>query len=104
MTLLNAWVAAGLGVAVSVVSALIAWLGIRFSARRPGLMFVAVFGGTLLRLVFVGGASVLLLHFYEVHTAGYAVGLIASYLLFLGMEIAIIARSAGRSKPSTPSS
>jgi len=93
------WVAVATGIAVAGVSALIAWFGLRWSARRPGTMMVAVLGGTLVRLVLVGGVSVLLLLFTDVHHIGYAVGLIGAYLVFLGIEVALVARSANRRRP-----
>ncbi|MDA0335246.1 MAG: hypothetical protein O2782_08795 [bacterium] len=92
----DAWIAAAVGVAVAGTSALIAWAGLRWSMHRPGTMMVAVLGGTMVRLVLVGGASVLLLLYSDVHQVGYAAGLIAAYLVFLGIEIALVARSAGR--------
>lgn len=93
MMLQDAWIAAAAGVAVAGVSALIAWAGLRWSMRRPGTMMIAVLGGTMVRLVLVGGVSILLLFYNDVHQAGYAAGLISAYLIFLGVEIAIVARS-----------
>jgi len=93
MMLQDAWIAAAAGVAVAGVSALIAWAGLRWSMRRPGTMMVAVLGGTMVRLVLVGGVSIILLFFSDVHPTGYAAGLISAYLVFLGVEIVIVARS-----------
>ena len=68
----EAWVAAAVGIAVAGVSALIAWFALRWSARRPGTMMIAVLGGTMVRLLLVAGVSILLLLFKEVHITGYA--------------------------------
>ncbi len=92
----EAWVAAAVGIAVAGVSALIAWFALRWSARRPGTMMIAVLGGTMVRLLLVVGVSILLLLFKEVHIAGYATGLICAYLVFLGLEIVLVLRSADR--------
>ena len=92
----NAWIAATTGVAVATASAAIAWAGLRWSMRQPGTMMVAILGGTMIRLLLVAGVSIVLLLFNDVHTAGYASGLLGAYLLFLGVEIVFVARSAGR--------
>ena len=92
--LMNPYVAAAVGAAIAGVSAVIAWLGLRWSAQRPGLLVAAVLGGTLVRLFLVAGVTGLLLALTEIHTTGYALGLILFYLLFLGVEIALVARSA----------
>lgn len=92
----DAWMAALVGIAVAAVSAVIAWAGLRWSMRQPDTMMVAILGGTMIRLLLVGGVSIILLMFNDVHTAGYASGLFGAYLLFLGVEIVFIARSAGR--------
>ncbi len=89
----QAWIAVVTGVAVAGVSALIAWFGLRWSARRPGTMMVAVLGGTMIRLLLVGGVSILLLLFTQVHSTGYAAGLICAYLAFLGIEVVFVVRA-----------
>lgn len=94
------WIAAAAGVAVSAVSAAMAWAGVRLAGRRATTMMLAILGGTLVRLVFVAGASILLLSALQVHAVGYAAGLIVTYLLFLGIEIALVAR-AGRGDASS---
>ena len=60
---------------------------------EPGQPYVRD-GGTLVRLFLVAGVTGLLLALTEIHTTGYALGLILFYLLFLGVEIALVARSA----------
>ncbi len=92
----EAWVAAVAGIAVAGVSAMIAWLALRWSASRPGTMMIAVLGGTMARLLLVAGVSILLLLFNQVHVAGYATGLICAYLVFLGVEIVLVVRAANR--------
>jgi hypothetical protein len=93
------WAGAGAGVAVAAVSAAIAWLGLRYSARHPRALMVTILGGTMARLLLVAAASILLLWFTEIHKTGYAAGLIVAYLLFLALEVVLIARGAGRRGP-----
>jgi hypothetical protein len=99
----DVWGAALAGIAVAGVSALIAWAGLRWSMRRPGTMMIAVLGGTMVRLVLVGGVSIIVLLYNDVHQAGYLAGLIGAYLTFLGVEIAIVARSARQNGPAVDS-
>ena len=93
------WVSAAAGVAGAAVSALIAWAALRFAARHPGALVIAVLGGTAARLLLVAVASVLLLWFAQVHRAGYATGLVVAYLAFLAVEILSVARGAPRARP-----
>ncbi|MBT3345765.1 MAG: hypothetical protein HOH74_13770 [Gemmatimonadetes bacterium] len=96
------WVAALCGFAVAAASALIAWLGLRWSESNPRLMIAAVLGGTLVRMVMVGAVSVLLLLFTSIDSTIYVVTLAVCYLLFLGVEIYLIAsRAKGASGSST---
>ena len=94
------WVAALCGFAVATASAGIAWLGLRWSESNPRLMMAAVLGGTLARLVLVGIASVLLLFFTSVDSTVYVIALATCYLLFLGVEIFLIARRAAAASNS----
>ena len=89
------WVAVLCGIGVAAASALIALLGLRWSASRPGLVVAAVLGGTLVRLLLVIGCSVFLLGFTNVAPLAYATSLIVSYLGFLGIEIFLILRKRG---------
>lgn len=90
------WIAAAAGVVVAAISAAIAWLGLRYSARHPRLLLAAVLGGTMVRLVLVAAVSILLLWTTDVHHSGYVGGLVVAYLVFLGVEIAYVARTASR--------
>lgn len=90
------WVAALCGFGVAAVSACIAWLSLRWSATRPGLAVAAVLGGTLIRLVLVGAASVLLLLLTTIDSTTYITSLAAFYLAFLGAEIYLIARRSNK--------
>lgn len=98
MILENGWVAALTGVAIAAASALIAWMGLRWTEGRPKTMMIAVLGGTMIRLVLVGGVSVLLLLSTPIHVRGYAAGLIVAYLVFLGLEVTLVARAANQKK------
>jgi len=86
------WVAVLCGIGVAAASAVIAWLGLRWSADRPNLMVAAVLGGTLVRLMLVVGCSVFLLGFTDMEPLPYATALIVSYLGFLAVEIFLIIR------------
>ncbi len=86
------WVAMLCGIGVSAASAVIAWLGLRWSASRPRLIIAAVLGGTLVRLMLVVGCSVLLLGLTDMAPVPYATALIVSYLGFLASEIFLIIR------------
>ena len=90
------WIAAAAGVAVAAASAAIAWVGLRLGGRNPRALVVAILGGTAARLLLVAAASLLLLWFTETHRTGYAAGLVVAYLVFLALEVVLVARRAGR--------
>ena len=98
MILENGWIAALIGIVIAGVSAVIAWLGLRWSGTRPHAMMIAVLGGTMIRLLLVSGVSVLLLLSTPIHVTGYAVGLIVAYLVFLGVEVVLVARASDQKK------
>ncbi len=90
------WIAAAAGVLVAAASAVIAWIGLRLGARNPRALVVAILGGTAARLLLVAAVSLVLLWFTDTHRTGYAAGLIVAYLVFLALEVALVARGAGR--------
>ena len=93
------WIAAAAGVVVAAVSAAIAWAGLRLGARHPRALVAAILGGTAVRLLLVAAVSLLLLWFTDTHRTGYAAGLVVAYVVFLALEVALVARGAGRSPP-----
>ena len=99
MIMQDPWIAALAGAAVAAASAAIAWAGLRLGARSPRVLAAVILGGTLARLLLVAAVSLLLLWFTDTHRAGYAAGLVAAYLLFLALEVALVARGAGRRPP-----
>ncbi len=96
MIMQDPWIAAAAGVLVAAASAVIAWVGLRLGARHPRALVVAILGGTVARLMLVAAVSLILLWFTDTHRTGYAAGLIVAYLVFLGLEVVLVARGAGR--------
>ena len=96
MIMQDPWIAATAGVLVAAASAVIAWIGLRVGARHPRALVAAILGGTAVRLMLVAAVSLLLLWFTDTHRTGYAVGLVAAYLVFLVLEVVLVARAAGR--------
>ena len=87
------------GMAVAGLSGVAAWFLLRWSADKTMTDFLkAVLGGMAGRLVFVGIASFLVVKLTPVSRVAYAVGLMAVYLVFLLVEIAVILRRAQREK------
>ena len=99
MIMQDPWIAAAAGALVAAASAAIAWMGLRLGARNPRALVAAILGGTVVRLLLVAAVSILLLWFTETDRAGYAAGLVVSYLVFLVLEVALVARGAGRRPP-----
>ena len=99
MIMQDPWTAAAIGAAVAAASAAIAWMGLRFGARSPRTLVAVILGGTLARLLLVAAVSILLLWYTETHRTGYAAGLAVAYLLFLALEVVLVARGAGRRPP-----
>lgn len=93
------WIAAAAGVAVAAASAAIAWVGLRLGGRNQRTLVVVILGGTAARLLLVAAVSILLLWFTETHPTGYLAGLVAAYLVFLALEVVLVARGAGRRPP-----
>lgn len=93
------WVAVLCGFLVAAISAFIAWLGLRWTASRPGLMIAAVLGGTMVRLVLVGAGSIALLLSTSVNPTIYMISLAICYLVFLGGEIYLVVRRASGAGP-----
>ena len=90
------WIAAAAGALVAAASAAIAWVGLRLGGRNPRALVVVILGGTVVRLLLVASVSILLLWFTDTHRTGYAAGLVVAYLVFLALEVVVVARRAGR--------
>lgn len=87
------WKGIGIGLSVAVLNGLIAWLLLRWSLARGGMLFVPVFlGGMVGRLFLVGAISILLLQYTSVHRAAYAASLLGGYLIFLVVEVVYVQR------------
>jgi hypothetical protein len=81
------------GVAVAGANGLAAWLLIRWAFAKSNQIFVlAVLGGMGVRLGLVGAISVGVFKFTQLHAGAYLGGLIAAFLLFQVLEIALLLR------------
>ena len=76
------------GLAVAGLNGALALAAVRWGLAKGMQVFLTVFiGGMALRLLLVAVLSVLVLKLTSVHVASYTVSLVATYLLFLLLEI-----------------
>jgi hypothetical protein len=81
------------GVAVAGANGLAAWLLICWAFEKDNQTFVlAVLGGMGVRFARVGANSVGVFKFTQLHAGAYLGGLIAAFILFQVLEIALLLR------------
>jgi hypothetical protein len=77
-----------LGCVLPVVSFIPGFYAIAWAMHRPVRPFmIAVFGGMLIRLFFIGIAFMLLVRITQLHVASFLFSLIGFYMLCLGVEL-----------------
>jgi hypothetical protein len=94
------WLGFALGATISTVTAVVTWVVFRWAVGQRPAVFARVFiGGIGVRLLVVSAAALLILSLTDVHRAGFVAGLISTYLVLLGLEVAYLWR---RSRGPTP--
>lgn len=72
-------------------------LVVRWSMDKGNAAFMmAILGGMFVRLLLIGGASILVLKFAGVDPVWYLASLVVLFLVFLGLEILMVLRAARR--------
>ncbi len=87
------WLGFEVGAAISAVTASVTWVVFRWAVSQRPAVFARVFvGGIGVRLLVVSAAALLILGLTDLHRAGFVAGLISTYLLLLGLEVAYLLR------------